>query len=305
MNNGARNRFLIASLPLLISFSHCYRIGTNSLPELAFLGATDGATTSFISGSVTGLVTNSIILQNNTADNLTVSANGSFAFSTMAAVGDTYNVTILTQPADVFCFVQNGSGTFSGTAAGIVVTCPLAIVSGLTYMRCTYGQTWNSATGDCTGTGNSGNSYGATLVQFCSVTGDQCNSGFDGGPLTDGSAFGQTSTLYLACNSFNASSTYGINSWRVAAKNEFENIESCSTGQTAPDVNGDYLCNPGSAAPTVIANYFTNTVSSTYSSGTADGCCFNAYWAIRYSDGTVTRSQGSKTVPSYTRCVSP
>ena len=76
-----------------------------------FGGATIGGT---LGGLGTGL---NVVLQDNGADNLTLTANGSFTFATNIGEGKTYNVTVATQPAGQVCTVANGSGTVdkSGT----------------------------------------------------------------------------------------------------------------------------------------------------------------------------------------------
>lgn len=289
---------------LVIGFAHCFSAVTDSLPEDALFGLSSRVRTPFISGTLSGLLSNSIVLQNNGGEDLVVNANGVFSFGTNATEGSSYNITIQTQPTNLRCLVQNGTGIYDGTITSAVVTCPMALFGGVTYMRCTAGQVWNTAAGDCTGTGNSGSNYGASVVQFCSNTSNACNSLVNGGALAAGQS-GQTSSLYLACDALNSGSTYGINTWRVASKGELQTIEYCDTGTTAPDVNGDYVCNSGNASPTVISGYFPNTVLGIYSSGTADGCCPNAYWTNQYTDGRVSRSGGSKTIPSSARCVSP
>ncbi|WP_028387723.1 DUF1566 domain-containing protein [Legionella fairfieldensis] len=69
-----------------------------------------------VGGSVTGLaVSESVVLQNNGGDTLTVNSNGAFTFPTPIAQGATYNVTILTQPATQTCTVTSGSGTAGGS----------------------------------------------------------------------------------------------------------------------------------------------------------------------------------------------
>ena len=76
-----------------------------------------------VGGSVTGL-TGTLVLRNNGADDLTLSANGSFIFATQLAQGTTYNVTVFTQPAGQTCAVSNATGTIG--AANITnanVTC--------------------------------------------------------------------------------------------------------------------------------------------------------------------------------------
>jgi hypothetical protein len=78
-----------------------------------------------VGGSVSGLAASqSVVLQNNGSDNLTVNSNGSFTFSTPVVQGATYNVTILTQPSTQTCTVTNGSGTAGASnITNVQVTC--------------------------------------------------------------------------------------------------------------------------------------------------------------------------------------
>lgn len=76
-----------------------------------------------IGGSVSGL-SGTLVLQNNSGDDLSVSANGSFSFATTVADAASYNVTIATQPASQTCSVSSGSGTVSGASVTTVsVSC--------------------------------------------------------------------------------------------------------------------------------------------------------------------------------------
>src|ERR1700752_4892949 len=99
------------------------------------LAACGGNDETSISGNLSGLNTGaSVTLQDNGADNLTLSANGPFQFATFVPGGSSYNVTVLTQPEGQVCEVTSGSGTLD--AAGdpvraVVVTCvTTASVSG-------------------------------------------------------------------------------------------------------------------------------------------------------------------------------
>lgn len=68
-----------------------------------------------IGGSVTGLVKGAAVeLGNSDGDRVTVTANGSFGFDVPHAVGTTYAVTVLEQPAGESCTVGHGSGTIMG-----------------------------------------------------------------------------------------------------------------------------------------------------------------------------------------------
>ena len=65
-----------------------------------------------VGGSVSGLTGNGLVLQTNGANNLPVSAPGSYVFATLPS-GTAYTVTVLTQPASPtqHCTVANGTGT--------------------------------------------------------------------------------------------------------------------------------------------------------------------------------------------------
>ena len=82
------------------------------------------ATNSFtVGGTVSGL-SGSMVLQDNGADNLTVSANGSFTFPAAVVNGGTYNVTLLSQQfLNQNCSITGGSGTVSGNVTGVVLSC--------------------------------------------------------------------------------------------------------------------------------------------------------------------------------------
>jgi len=76
-----------------------------------------------VGGTVSGL-SGTVVLQNNGGDNLSLSSDGSFTFSTPVAEGASYNVTVLTQPAGQTCSVTNGSGTMGGSnVTNVGVSC--------------------------------------------------------------------------------------------------------------------------------------------------------------------------------------
>ena len=63
-----------------------------------------------IGGTVSGL-SDSVVLQNNGADNETLSSDGAFTFSTALSEGSAYAVTVFTQPTGQTCTVTNSSST--------------------------------------------------------------------------------------------------------------------------------------------------------------------------------------------------
>jgi trimeric autotransporter adhesin len=75
-----------------------------------------------VGGTVTGLV-GSVVLQNNGGGNLTVTSNGTFAFTGSLNSGAAYAVTVLTQPGLQTCFVSNGSGTLSANVTNVEISC--------------------------------------------------------------------------------------------------------------------------------------------------------------------------------------
>jgi hypothetical protein len=75
-----------------------------------------------IGGSASGL-SGTVVLQNNGADSLTVTANGSFTFKNKVKEGRAYAVTVSTQPAGQTCTVSNGSGTASADVTNVAVRC--------------------------------------------------------------------------------------------------------------------------------------------------------------------------------------
>ena len=88
----------------------------------ACLGSVD------VGGTLSGLPAgSSVTLQNNGGDNLTLTADGAFTFSDAIADGESYSVTVLTQPAGATCTVSGGSGTVSESSSSsitsVVVTC--------------------------------------------------------------------------------------------------------------------------------------------------------------------------------------
>jgi len=81
------------------------------------------STTYTIGGTVSGLTGSGLVLQDNGGNNLAVSANGAFTFSTSVVSGAAYSVTVLTQPTNQTCTVTNGSGTASANVTGVQVSC--------------------------------------------------------------------------------------------------------------------------------------------------------------------------------------
>jgi 6-phosphogluconolactonase (cycloisomerase 2 family) len=77
-----------------------------------------------VGGTVSGLdVGQSVVLQNNGGDDLTVSANGPFTFATKISNGGSYAVQVGTQPQRMYCALVGASGTASADVSSVAVSC--------------------------------------------------------------------------------------------------------------------------------------------------------------------------------------
>ena len=75
-----------------------------------------------LGGVVSGLV-GTVVLRNGT-ENLSIDANGAFAFVNRVNEGDAYSVSIATQPVNQVCSVTNGTGTMpAADVTNVTVTC--------------------------------------------------------------------------------------------------------------------------------------------------------------------------------------
>lgn len=108
---------IVVMLGVLLTLAACSSGGMGN--------TTPPPSTLTIGGTVTGLVGSGLVLQNNGGNNLPVTANGAFTFSTAITSGAAYKVTVLTQPSTPAqnCVVTAGSGTATANVTNIVVTC--------------------------------------------------------------------------------------------------------------------------------------------------------------------------------------
>ena len=109
--------FLIQVLALLL-FTGCN--SSNSITTQ------NSNATYTVGGTVSGLSGGQLVLQNNVGDNLTVSSNGSFTFSTPMSAGDFFFVSVLSQPSDPAqtCIANDPGGSVStSNATSVQVVC--------------------------------------------------------------------------------------------------------------------------------------------------------------------------------------
>jgi hypothetical protein len=91
------------------------------------LSACGGEGQASIGGSVTGLgAGESVVLQNNDADMVTVTSDKTFYFPALLGAGAAYKVVVVTQPAGKSCNVSNGTGVVNShgdTVTDVLVSC--------------------------------------------------------------------------------------------------------------------------------------------------------------------------------------
>lgn len=82
-----------------------------------------------VGGTLNGLAgSQTVVLQNNAGDDITLNANGNFTFATTIASGAAYNVTVKTQPNGQNCTASVNSGTVSANVSSVVVSCVNVVV---------------------------------------------------------------------------------------------------------------------------------------------------------------------------------
>ena len=91
---------------------------------LTFIAAIPAPSATYtIGGAVSGLTGTGLVLQNNGGNNLGVSGDGSFTFSTAVAAGAPYAVSVQAQPSGQTCTAQNNSGIANANVTTVVVSC--------------------------------------------------------------------------------------------------------------------------------------------------------------------------------------
>ena len=100
--------------------------GTVGSGDVRNVRVTCATNTFAVGGTVSGLMGQGLVLSNNGGNNLSVGADGAFAFTQELASGASYNVTVAAQPSNPSqaCSVGSGSGNVGdGAVTSIVVNC--------------------------------------------------------------------------------------------------------------------------------------------------------------------------------------
>ena len=105
---------------------------------LALSGCGGSSGQLLLGGVISGVTKESVVLQNNNAHDMTITASGQFYFNDLIGIDEQYNVTVKSYPSNVSgCTVYNGSGRSAFNVTTVSVVCDLkqhaitATVSGL------------------------------------------------------------------------------------------------------------------------------------------------------------------------------
>jgi large repetitive protein len=128
LNSGTPFNVTVATQPINPSQTCTVSNGAGTVTNANITSvAVSCVTNSFsVGGTVTGLRSSGLLLQNNGADSLNIAADGAFTFPTALLSGTTYNVIVAASP--IFppqtCTVSNGTGTVgAANVADVLVSC--------------------------------------------------------------------------------------------------------------------------------------------------------------------------------------
>ena len=232
-----------------------------------------------VGGTVSGL-SGTVVLQDNGGDNLSVTANGSFAFATGLASGAGYSVTVKTNPSGQSCTVSNGSGTVgSANVTNVAVSCSNVA----TY---TVGGTVSGLSGTVVLQDNGGDALSVTANgSFAFATGLASGAGY--------SVTVKTNPSGQSCTVSNGSGTVGsANVTNVAVS--CSNVATYTVGGTVSGLSGTVvLQDNGGDALSVTANG-----SFAFATGLASGAGYSVTVKTNPSGQSCTVSNGSGTVGS-------
>ena len=126
LNTGASYSLAITSQPTGETCAVSNGSGTiasSNINNIQIACSPNPAQTYTIGGQLSGL-NGSIVLQDNSGDNLSLSASGAFTFATPLVNQAAYNVSVLTQPVGQTCSLASAAGTVQGAnVSNVAVSC--------------------------------------------------------------------------------------------------------------------------------------------------------------------------------------
>jgi hypothetical protein len=244
------------------------------------------ASITFTSSNAT---TDQIVTLTGLQDKNSISESFTLTLSSSGLVDVVLNITTTDDDCYAWgCFADNENGTISFTGAGTLAG------TNLVWMKCSQGQTYDTSNKVCTGT--------AGTYQYCSTLTNDCNGGNASLNLQTPFSNGQTSQVYITCDTLNlvpAGGFAGKMTWRVPTKDELKTLVYCSSGPDTP--LADFR--------PCLSGHFNTTINSSFSlaayyywSSTPYASSFISAWTVYFYDGTV--NWGSKNFNGNVLCVS-
>jgi hypothetical protein len=231
-----------------------------------------------VGGTVSGL-SGTVVLQNNGADDLVITADGTFAFATAMANRGAYSVSVLTQPSGQTCTASNNTGTIAdANVTNVAVVCsPHAYSVGGTVS----GLAGSGLVLQNNGGGDLAVPAGSTSFSFAA-------------PVADGAGYAvtvktqPTSPLQACAVSNNAGTIAGANVTNVAVAC----VNSYTVGGTVSGLSGTlFLQNNGADDLTIIS-----ASTFTFSRAIADGSAYAVTIKSAPSTQTCLLTNGTGTI---------
>lgn len=173
-----------------------------------------------VGGTVAGLSSGTLVLQNNGGDDKSITANGAYTFATKMLSGDGYTVTVKTQPVGLLCSVTNAAGTVgAANVADANITCG-------TFKNCLAIKTANAmATSGLYDIDPDGAGGNAPIKAYCDMT----TSGGGWTQIYDQNAdYGGTGAGYLAFASWATTNTANPDSGQYSIINLAPNLKAAA-----------------------------------------------------------------------------
>lgn len=124
INNGAAYAVTVSAQPSGLTCAVSNGSGTINSANVTDVSVVCAVNTYTLGGTVTGLSSGTLSLQNNAGSSLNVTSSGVFAFPEALPDGSAYNVTVSSQPSGLACAVSNGAGSVSGAnVSNVSVAC--------------------------------------------------------------------------------------------------------------------------------------------------------------------------------------
>ncbi len=229
------------------------RVGFVLLAMLSGLSACGGggggaAPTYTIGGTVTGLgVGKSVVLQNSGGNDLAVSADGPFTFTTSLANNTVYDVRVFTQPVLQTCTIAiaNASGTVSAAnVTNVAVNCVASIALPKTGQTLCYDAGGTIA---CAGTGQDGDLQAGVTVSSRFVAGPTADCVTDSltGLIWVRSPSLTGTTWVNALTAANNLDLCGFTDWRLPNRVELDSLLNYGVANIATELNASGFSNVG------------------------------------------------------------